>query len=114
MVAGRDPDRLRQRRQDRAPLGRGHGQGGGDPHVYRGVVWSVAFSPDGKRVAAACWSASGGGKTCEAETHGPPAPWCKGRLARRVLARASTPCRSRGLGPPATQTPVTGRAFAMA
>ena len=44
------------------------------PHVYRGVVWSVAFSPDGKRVAAACWSASGWVKTCEVETQGPSTP----------------------------------------
>jgi WD40 repeat protein len=26
------------------------------PLLHRGVVWSVAFSPDGKRVAAGCWS----------------------------------------------------------
>ena len=44
------------------------------PHVYRGVVWSVAFGPDGKRIAAACWSASGWVKTCEVETQGHPAP----------------------------------------
>jgi WD40 repeat protein len=44
------------------------------PHVFRGVVWSVAFSPDGERIAAACWSASGWVRTCVAERPGAPTP----------------------------------------
>jgi WD40 repeat protein len=33
------------------------------PHIHRGVVWSVAFDPKGKRVAAGCWSPTSWVKT---------------------------------------------------
>ena len=34
--------------------------------LHRGVVQSVAFSPDGKRVATGCWSSPGWVKTWDA------------------------------------------------
>jgi WD40 repeat protein len=42
--------------------------------IHRGVVWSVAFAPDGRRLAAGCWSPSGWVKTwnaTDAAPHGP-------------------------------------------
>ena len=43
------------------------GQEVSPPRVHRGVVWSVSFSPDGKRVAAGCWAVAGWVKTWDVE-----------------------------------------------
>jgi WD40 repeat protein len=37
------------------------------PRHHYGIVWSVAFSPDGRRVAAGCWSDSYQVKTWKAD-----------------------------------------------
>jgi WD40 repeat protein len=43
------------------------GQEVAPPRVHRGVVWSVSFSPDGKRVAAGSWAPPGWVRTWKVE-----------------------------------------------